>query len=89
MVTHYFRHLAWLDPPLLERAGALAGLPVSLASSRLDLSCPLSTAWRLHRALPGSHLAVIPGSLHGTLYGPLAEAVVKAGQRHADRADGG
>ena len=89
VVTHYFRHLAWLDPPLLERPGALAGLPVSLASSRLDLSCPLSTAWRLHRAVPGSHLAVIPGSLHGTLYGPLAEAVVKAGQRHADRADGG
>ena len=85
IVTHYFRELAWLDPPLMDRAGALAGLPTTLINSRLDLSCPLSTAWRLHRAWPRSALVVVPGSLHGTLYGPLSEAVVAAGDRHADR----
>ena len=84
VVTHYFRELAWLDPPLMDRAGALAGLPATLINSRLDLSCPLSTAWRLHRAWPRSALVVVPGSLHGTLYGPLSEAVVAAGERHAD-----
>ncbi|MFQ6550260.1 alpha/beta fold hydrolase [Aestuariibius sp. 2305UL40-4] len=84
IVTHYFRHLAWLDPPLLDRAGYLAGLPVTLINSRLDLSCPLSTAWSLHRALPGSVLKIIPGSLHGTLYGPLAAAIIEAGGAHAE-----
>ena len=84
VVTHYFRHLAWLDPSLLDRAADLAGLPVTLINSRLDLSCPLSTAWSLHRALPGSTLKVISGSLHGTLYGPLADAIVEAGGVHAD-----
>lgn len=84
VVTHYFQHLSWLDPPLLSRAAALAGLPVTLINSRLDLSCPISTAWSLHRALPGSTLQIIPGSLHGTLYGPLSEAVVEAGERQAN-----
>lgn len=83
VVTHYFRQLAWLDPPLLARAHALAGLPVTLINSRIDLSCPLSTAWHLHRSIPGSDLKIIPGSLHGTLYGPLSEAVLAAGRRHA------
>ncbi|KIT17056.1 Proline iminopeptidase [Jannaschia aquimarina] len=88
VVTHYFRHLAWLDPPLLDRAADLAGLPVTLINSRLDLSCPLSTAWSLHRAIPGSALKIIPGSLHGTLYGPLADAIVEAGGAHADVLEG-
>lgn len=85
VVTHYFRHLAWLDPPLLDRAGALAHLPAVLINSRADLSCPLVTAWRLRRAWPRSELVVVPGALHGTLSGPLAEAVVAAGGRMADR----
>ena len=85
VVTHYFRHGAWLDPPLLDRAAALVGMPATLINSRLDLSCPLFTAWRLHRAWPGSELVVVPGSLHGTLYGPLSEEVIAAGGRHADR----
>lgn len=84
VVTHYFAHLAWLDPPLLDLAPALAGLPMTLINSRLDLSTPLSTAWRLHGAAPGSELVIIPGSLHGTVYGPLAEAIIAAGNRHAD-----
>lgn len=87
IVTHYFSHLAWLEPPLLHRAPALNDLPTTLINSRLDLSCPLSTAWQLHQALPGSRLIIIPGSLHGTLYGPLAKAVVEAGRHHQALAD--
>jgi proline iminopeptidase len=85
LVTHYFRDLAWLESPLLDPAGALAGLPATLINSRLDLSCPPSTAWRLHQAWPRSELILLPGSLHGTLYWPLAEAIVAAGVHHADR----
>jgi proline iminopeptidase len=85
LVTHYFRDLAWLESPLLDRAGALAGLPATLINSRLDLSCPPSTAWRLHQAWPRSELILLPGSLNGTLYWPRAEAIVAAGVHHADR----
>ena len=83
VVTHYFRNLAWLDPPLLSRAAALAGLPAVLINSRFDLSTPLSTAWSLHKAMPRSELVIVPGALHGTLYGPLAAEIVKAGDRFA------
>lgn len=79
VVTHYFRNLAWLGTPLLERARMLQGFPVTLINSRMDLSTPLSTAWHMHRCLPHSKLIIIPGSLHGTLYGPLSEAIIRAG----------
>lgn len=79
IVTHYFKDLAWLDVPLLERAHELEGMPLVLINSRMDLSTPLSTAWRMHRSIPGSELIVIPGSLHGTLYGPLSDAIIDAG----------
>lgn len=80
VVTHYFRKLAWLEPPLLDRAGRLSDLPAVLINSRLDLSCPLSTAWALHRSMPWSELTIIPGSLHGSLTGPLSDAVIAADQ---------
>ncbi|WP_300063938.1 alpha/beta fold hydrolase [uncultured Roseobacter sp.] len=80
VVTHYFRNLAWVDSPLLEKAHAFANIPVVLINSRTDLSTPLSTAWSMHKSLPSSKLVIIPGSLHGTLYGPLSDAVIEAGQ---------
>jgi len=83
VVTHYFRNLAWLDTPILDQMDRIAHLPAVLINSRLDLSVPFVTAWNLHCALPRSRLVAIPGSLHGTLYGPLSEAVMEAGQRFA------
>lgn len=81
LVTHYFRNLAWLDVPILDQMEILAKLPAVLINSRLDLSVPFSTAWQLHRAMPQSDLVEIPGSLHGTLYGPLSDAVIEAGRK--------
>lgn len=81
LVTHYFRNLAWLDEPILDQKDILAEFPAVLINSRLDLSVPFSTTWQLHRAMHRSELVAIPGSLHGTLYGPLSEAVIEAGQK--------
>lgn len=83
VVTHYFRNLAWLDMPILDRMDRIAHLPAVLINSRLDLSVPFVTAWNVHRAMPRSQLVAIPGSLHGTLYGPLSDAVIEAGERFA------
>ncbi len=81
VVTHYFRNLAWLDVPLVEQATRLVDLKAYLIHSRLDLSAPLWTPWRLHKAMPRSELDIVPGGLHGTLYGPLASAIVRAGNQ--------
>ncbi len=52
LVTHYFRHAAWLEEGLLLRdAAKLAAIP--------------DTAWALSRAWPASSLTLIEGAGHG------------------------
>ena len=65
LVTHYFRHAAWLeDGALLRDVGRLAGIPGVLIHGRLDIGTPLVTAWRLARAWPGSELHVLEAAGH-------------------------
>jgi proline iminopeptidase len=65
LATHYWANDGFCDPPLLERADRLRGIPGVLIHGRRDLSSPLMTAWRLHRAWPGSQLWVDEGGGHG------------------------
>lgn len=54
--AHYGAHGAWLDEGVLRNASRLAGIPGVLIHGRLDLSCPLDTAWELARAWPDAEL---------------------------------
>lgn len=50
LVTHYWRHAAFLDEDqLLLNASILNGIPGVLIHGRQDVSSPLETAWRLAR----------------------------------------
>ncbi len=49
---------------LLRDAGRLAGIPGVLVHGRLDLSCPVDTAWELARAWPDAELVVLNDSGH-------------------------
>jgi proline iminopeptidase len=63
--THYFAHGAWLEEgEILRDVHRLAGIPGVLFHGRLDLSGPLDTAWQVHKAWPGSELAVVEDSGH-------------------------
>lgn len=63
--AHYFSHAAWLEEGALIRdAVRLAGIPGVLIHGRLDLSCPLNTAWEVSQAWPGSELIVIGDAGH-------------------------
>jgi proline iminopeptidase len=65
-VTHYWAHGSFLSSgEVLRRVDRLAGVPAVLLHGRLDVSSPLSTAWRLHRAWPGSELVVLEDAGHG------------------------
>ena len=65
LCTHYFTHGAWLpDDALLAGAGRLAGIDGVLIHGRLDISCPLDTAWRLARAWPDAELVVVDDAGH-------------------------
>jgi proline iminopeptidase len=63
--AHYYSHAGWLpDGAVIRDAGRLAGIPCVLIHGRLDLSCPVDTAWELARAWPGSELLIDDHSGH-------------------------
>ena len=65
IVTHYFRHGAWLtEDQLLSRADRLAPIPGVLIHGRMDLGGPLLTAWDLARAWPASELVIVDDAGH-------------------------
>jgi proline iminopeptidase len=48
LVTHYWRHAAWLeDGALLRDVDKLTGIPGVLIHGRRDLSAPLDIPWML------------------------------------------
>ncbi len=63
--AHYYSHAAWLaDDAVIRDAHRLAGIPGVLIHGRLDLSCPVRTAWELARAWPGAELLIDDHSGH-------------------------
>ena len=66
LVTHYWRHAAFLDEDQLIRdAATLNGIPGVLIHGRYDVSSPLETAWRLSRKWTTSRLQVLDDAGHG------------------------
>ena len=86
LVTHCWRHAAWLgDDELVDGAIRLAGIPGVLIHGRADVSGPPEFAWRVHRAWPGSELVLVDGAGHGA-DDALTRAVVEATDRFRPRA---
>lgn len=66
LVTHYWRHAAFLaEDQLLRNASILNGIPGVLIHGRFDVSGPLETAWRLSQSWTTSRLQVIDDAGHG------------------------
>ena len=86
LVTHFFRHNAWLeDGVLLREAHRLHGIPGVMIHGRLDLGCPLITPWRLAEAWPGSELVIVNGAGHDARDPGMAETLVAATDRFAPK----
>ncbi|RWZ61371.1 prolyl aminopeptidase [Labedella populi] len=67
LVTHYWAHDCFLPTgqSVLERVDELADVPAVLIHGRHDVSSPVGTAWRLHRAWPASRLHIVETEGHG------------------------
>ena len=66
LVTHYWRHAAFLeDDQLIRDAASLNGIPGLLIHGRYDVSSPLDTVWRLARNWTTSRLRVLDDAGHG------------------------
>ena len=84
IVTHYFRHNAWLeDGILLREARKLAGIPGILVHGRLDLGAPLVTAWELAQAWPDADLVIVENAGHATTEPGIGENLIAATDRFA------
>jgi proline iminopeptidase len=86
IITHYFRHNAWLeDGMLLRGAPKLTGIPGILIHGRLDLGSPLVTAWELAQVWPDSELIIVKGAGHSTADPGMTEAIIDATDRFGRR----
>jgi proline iminopeptidase len=66
LVTHYWRHFAFLEEDqLLRDAATLNDIPGVLIHGRYDVSSPLETAWRLSQRWSASRLHVLDDAGHG------------------------
>jgi proline iminopeptidase len=70
LVTHYWRHAAFLgDDQLIRNAGRLNGIPGVLIHGRFDVSGPLVTAWKLSKQWATSRLHILDDAGHGGGHG--------------------
>jgi proline iminopeptidase len=84
LVTHYWRHAAFLgEDQLIRNVALLDDIPGILLHGRYDVSSPLETAWRLHQGWRGSTLHVIDDAGHGG--GAMPKAIVDAMKRVANQ----
>jgi proline iminopeptidase len=82
IVTHVFRHGAWLeDDELLRGAGALAGIPGVMVHGRNDLGSRLATSQELATAWPDGELVIVDEAGHGAGEPGMAAAIVAATNR--------
>ena len=66
LVTHYWRHAAFLEEDQLIRdAPKLSRIPGVLIHGRYDVSSPLGTAWQLSQRWPTSRLHILDDAGHG------------------------
>lgn len=79
IVTHYFRHGAWLvEDQLMRAAGKLAGIPGVMIHGRLDLAAPLLTAWELDQVWRDGRLVIVERAGHSSADPGMTEAIVAA-----------
>lgn len=85
LVTHYWRHAAFLDEEQLIRdVPSLDGIPGVLIHGIYDVSSPLETAWRLAQRWPTARLHVLDDAGHGggtTFMGLALDALDAFAQR--------
>jgi proline iminopeptidase len=66
LVTHYWRHAAFLeDDQLIREAARLNNIPGALIHGRYDVSGPLVVAWQLSQRWQTSRLHILDDAGHG------------------------
>ncbi|ANB19127.1 prolyl aminopeptidase [Dokdonella koreensis] len=76
---HYLARRCFLgERTLLGHAAGLHGIPMAIVHGREDRVCRPLAAWRLHRSVAGSRLALVAGGGHDPFAPAMATAFVGA-----------
>jgi proline iminopeptidase len=78
IIENYYmaNHCFLEENQLIDNANKIKGKPAIIINGHYDMCCPPITAYRLHQALPGSKLVIVPMEGH---YGPeIEKELVKA-----------
>jgi proline iminopeptidase len=77
--NHYMANGCFLkEGELLNNAGKLADIPVTIINGRYDTICPPLTAYRLHKKLPKSQLIIVERAGHSASEPGIEAELVKA-----------
>ena len=77
--VHYAFNQYFLEPDqLIKNIDQLPDVPVSIIHGRRDITCPLESSWRLHKAIPNSTLTILPESGHLANEVGMIDALVSA-----------
>ena len=88
---HYFMNGSFFDSDnfLLENVHKIRNIPTVIVQGRYDVVCPMTSAWDLHRALPGAEFIVVPDSGHSVSEKGITSALVDAMDRFKSKAHAG
>ena len=83
--THYAQHRYFIEEDqILLNSHRIPDVPVMIIHGRRDLTCTLDASWKLHRALPGSELTIVPNGGHLAGEDVLIDALVGATDKMKD-----
>jgi proline iminopeptidase len=84
--NHYFVHGGWFaDGQLLRDADRLKAIPGVIVQGRYDVTCPMQSAWELHRAWPEAEFRVVEGAGHSQSEPGIRHELIEATDRFAER----
>lgn len=83
--THYAQNRYFIrENQILDNMDRIPDVPVHIIHGRRDLTCTVSTSWRLHKALPHSQLEIIREGGHLAGEPVMVDALVRATDAMAD-----
>ena len=83
--NHYFVHGGWFaDDQLLRDADRLRSIPGVIVQGRYDVTCPMQSAWDLHRAWPEADLRIVEGAGHSQSEPGIRHELIGATDRFAE-----
>lgn len=81
LFAHYCAHNFFIEPDqLMKNISCINNKPLYMVHGRYDIICRTSSAYRLHKAWPGSTLVIVPDAGHAQREPGITKALIEAGE---------